>query len=619
MRKLILIILLFQSVSILLAQKSEDLFTPKEVRKAYEKKTRSLDGSPGVNYYQNQTDYKIVAEFIPTERRVNGSETITYTNNSPDTLKQITMKLYQDLFKKGVARDWDLGTDDLHDGVEIKRITVNGETIDLDTKIRHNSTLMYIFLDKVILPKSKNTIEIEWSLIISAKRNVRMGTYGETNFMLGYWYPKMAVYDDIDGWQFIPHTGSCEYYNEFGNFEVEMTVPSDYTIWSSGLLQNAQEIYTDEFLKKIEEASKSDEIVHVITKEDREKGEITQKADKHTWKFKIDNMPDFAMAISNKYLWDGTSLKVGDKRIIVNAVYKFDSKDFHEVAEISRYCVNYFSTVTPAIAYPYPQLTVFNGGGGMEFPGMVNDGDGRTRNGTLHVTSHEIGHSYFPFFVGTNEQKYAWVDEGLISFFPREIVGKLTDEENYGPFNDLVKGYNLMAGSFYEVPLMITSTNTGESYRYHAYTRSAIAFYQLRELIGNDKFNAALQEYVRLWNGKHPIPFDFFFTFNKVVGEDLAWFWKPWFYELGSPDLAIGEFKNGKLTIENKGKFPVPINLKITYSDNSVKEIKLKANVWKTGNPNYLIEIPKGKVKEFNLDSEITPDAYPGNNKKTFE
>jgi aminopeptidase N len=178
----------------------------------------------------------------------------------------------------------------------------------------------------------------------------------------------------------------------------------------------------------------------------------------------------------------------------------------------------------------------------MEYPVMVNDGDARDHNGTVYVTSHEIGHTYFPFYVGTNEQKYAWIDEGLITFFPREIVGKLTKDKNYNPFVDMVKNYNLTAGSFLEVPLMISSTNTSESYRYHAYVRSSTAFYMLRELIGKEKFNKALQEYARRWNGKHPIPQDLFATVNQVVGEDLAWFWKSWFFELG-----FGRFSNWRL------------------------------------------------------------------------
>lgn len=617
MKKLFLTLSLFCTALILFAQKTDDLFMPKEVRKAYEKKTRSLDGTPGENYFQNQTDYKIKAEFFPEERKIEGNEIISYKNNSSDTLKYLKIKLYQDLFKKGAARDWDLGEIDLHDGVNIKSIKIAGKTIDLEKNSWRRSTLMTIKPTNPILPNSETEIEIDWSLVLPAKVNVRMGTYNKTNFMVAYWYPKMAVYDDIEGWQRQPHTGSSEYYNEYGNFDVEITVPSDYTVWSSGILQNPKEIYTKKYLKRIKEASTSDEIAHIITKQDRKNGEITKKAEKHTWKFKIENMPDFAMAISNQYLWDATSQKVGNKRVFISAVYKHNSKDFHEVAEISKFCVNYFSNVTPAIDFPYPQITIFNGSGGMEFPGMVNDGDARTRNGTIHVTSHEIGHSYFPFFVGTNEQKYAWIDEGLISFFPREIVGELTNDSSYVTFKDIISSYNYMAGSLYEVPLMISSTNTRESYRYHAYSRSAIAFYQLRELIGKEKFNQGLQEYARRWNGKHPIPFDFFNTFNSVVGEDLVWFWKPWFFELGAPDLAVGELKNSTVEIINKGGFPVPIKLQLTYENGETKTISKKADIWKTKNRTQLELLPD-KLKKIKLDTDLVPDVYPENNEKLF-
>ncbi len=611
---MVFIISLFSAFS----QKTEDLFIPKEMQKAYRNKTRSPSGLVGENYFQNQTDYIIKAEFFPETRVLTAKETITYKNNSSDTLKIFFIKLYQDLFKKGAARDWDLGQEDIHEGVEIKFVKIGTEVLDLQKQTRRNSTIMSLKPTESLLPKSEIKIEIEWSLVISATRNVRMGTYGETNFMLAYWYPKMAVYDDISGWNTIPHTGSCEYYNEYGNFDVEMTLPEGYLAWSSGILQNAEELYTEKYLERINKAAKSDEIIHVITPEDRLANDILHKAGKNIWKFKIDNMPDFAMAFSNKYLWDATSVRVGERRVLVNAVYKENSTDFHEVAEISRFCVDYFSHVTPAIEFPYPQITIFNGSGGMEFPGMVNDGDARNHNGTLYVTSHEIGHSYFPFFVGTNEQKYAWVDEGLITFFPREIVDTLSKEADYNPFIEMIKNYNFIAGSFAEVPLMINSTNTRDSYRYHAYNRSSTAFYTLKEYLGHEKFFGALREYAKRWQGKHPVPFDLFFTFNQVAGEDLAWFWKAWFFELGSADLALGEFKNNKIVIENKGKFPVAIELKVVYSNGNEEIVRYKANVWKQNNSRFEIELKKGKIQKLVLGNELIPDSDEENNVREF-
>lgn len=601
-----------------IAQNSTEMFMPKQIKKAYENGTRSWDGKPGKNYFQNQTDYQIKADFFPDSRIINGSEIITYKNNSKDSLDKIYLKLYQDLFKKGSARDWDLGPVDIHDGVDIKSIKVNGKPVDLSKETRRNATIMRVSLSDKISPSSKNKIEIEWSLIIPGTIPVRMGTYNKTNFMIAYWYPKLAVYDDISGWNTIPHTGNCEYYNEYGDFDVEITVPSDYLVWSSGILQNAKSIFTSDYLMRLNQAAMFDKIIHVVSKEDWQKNNITKKVEKHTWKFRAENLPDFAFALSNKYLWDATSIDIDGKRISIHAVYNENSIDFNEVADLSRKSIEFFSHKTPGIKFPYPQLIAFNGSGGMEFPGMINDGDAADRNGTIYVTAHEIGHTYFPFYVGTNEQKYAWIDEGLITFLPRKIVAEYTADKDFQPYTEIIRSYNYYAGSDVEMPLMVNSTNTGQAYRYHAYSRSSVAFFTLHEYLGEDKFNKGLQLYSERWNGKHPTPYDLFFSFNEAANEDLSWFWKPWFFELGYADLAIGKIiknsDNQIIEIENKGGFPVQVNLNVIYKNGDKKTINKSAEIWKSGVKIINVELPAGELKSIHLDLENTPDASPENN-----
>ena len=612
----------FIALNIINAQSTKDLYMPKEIKKAYENGTRSYDGKPGKNYFQNRTDYKIKAEFNPKTRILTGEELIDFQNNSTENLSRLYVQLHQDMLKKGSIRDFDLGSVDIHDGVEIKSLKVNGKVIDVSSnKVRRNATIMMVALDDNILAGSKNIIEIKWSLIIPGTVPVRMGTYDSTNFMIAYWYPKISVYDDISGWNTIPYAGKLEFYSDYGDFDVEITVPAEYTVLSSGLLQNSKEIFTDKYLKLINKAAVSDKIIQVIAKGDRKKGNITQKATNHTWKFKAEFMPDFAFAISNKYLWDASSVKVGNKRVLVHAIYPENSKDFHEVAEFSRRSIDYLSTKTPAIPFPYPQFVAFNGsrsGGGMEFPGMMNNSDSQDRNGTINVTAHEIGHSYYPFYVGTNEQKYAWVDEGLISFFPRKVIAELTHDKNYKLFTEIPNRYNYMAGSSSEIPLIVSSENTGEAWYYQFYVRSAAAFYTLHELIGSDKFNVGLQEYTKRWKGKHPTPYDLFFTFNEVIGEDLAWFWKPWFFEMGYADLALGKVteksKTTEIVVEKRGLFPVQINLKVIYKDGTEKEFKKPASIWKDGLKAYSFEVPKGDFQEIVLDNTFTPDAFGKNN-----
>jgi len=621
MRRISIITLVFSltflAYSSAFAQKISELFMAKAYKRALKKQTRSVNGKPGAAYWQNQSDYKITASFDVENRTIYASEEITYWNNSPDTLKQLYFNLIQDLYKRGVARDWDLGQVDLHDGVKIKSIKIDGEPVSLYSKrLSHNSTKMRLNLLKYFSPKSQHKVQVCWEVILPGTRTVRMGTYNKTNFMVAYWYPKIAVYDDLWAWAREPHKGNCEYYNEFGNFEVELKAPKGFMLWGTGTLTNREEIYQESIISRLDAAAKSDEVTSIVKTSDIENGKVLAKGDSLIWKFKAENVPDFAFAMSKDYIWDATSIVSGKRRILINAVYKNSSSDFRQVAEIAHKSIDFYTNISPKIAFPFPQITIFNGRGGMEFPAMVNDGDSRNLNGTLYVTSHEIGHSYFPFNTGLNEQLFAWMDEGLITYLPRKFVAKYTDDTSYIAYEDIIKSYNKLAGSIMEVPLMIPSTNTGFSYRYQAYTRSSVAFYTLNEYLGTDTFNLALQEFTKRWARKHPMPYDFFNTFNEVAGEDLAWFWKPWFFELGYADLALKVANDQQFTIVNKGGFPVPVHLKIYLKNGKTETMDFPASIWKNGKKSLSVDFTDKNFK-FNkliLDTKLTPDAFPEDN-----
>ncbi|MCF6365304.1 MAG: M1 family metallopeptidase [Bacteroidales bacterium] len=622
MKNLTFIILISISINTF-AQKTSELYMPKEIKRAYENGTRSYTGEAGENYFVNKIDYSIKAEFNPKTRLLNGKETITYTNNSSDSLEYFYFNIYQDIYKKGNMRDWDIGTADLTDGVQITKIVYQGQEIDINSKnIRNNSSILRIKLPVKLAPGKKADIKINWNLLFPGTVTIRMGTYNKDNFFIAYWFPKVAVYDDIEGWNTHGHSGSQEFYNDFGNYDIEIKVPGDYQIWATGILQNTKDLYTDKYIKRIEKSKTTEGVIHIITENDRKKANILKKSKFHTWKFKSEQTPDFAFAVSRTYLWDATSTQSGNKRISVNAVYKPDSKDFHEVAEISKNSINFFTEEIPGVPYPYPQFTAFNGGGGMEFPGMINDGDARNRNGTLYVTAHEIGHSYFPFYTGLNEQKYAWMDEGLITFFPQFILKKYTNDNDFIFFKRNIKSYNRYAGTFNDVPLMIPSDNVGRyAYRFQAYARSSVAFFLLYKYLGKEKFTKGLKLFTERWNGKHPVPYDFFFTFNEVAEENLAWFWKPWFFEIGYADLKIKEILNTEnnetiIIIENKTGFPVPVDLTAEYKNGETKHIKYNMKVWTKGEKTYKVNVPKKGLKKLILNTETIPDAYPDDNIK---
>ena len=604
-------------------QNTDELYMPREFKQAYINETRSHTGAPGKNYFQNRTDYTIKAEFSPDTRLLEGNEIIAFKNNSPDTLHAIYINLYQNLFKKGEARDSYIDTRNIHDGVEIIRIKVNGTEIDPET-FTYYSTILIVPVPDKISPVSENKIEIEWKQLMPVTGLSRIGTYDESSSFIGYWYPRMNVYDDISGWNNFGWTGNAEFYSDYGNFDVEITVPSAYNVWSSGVLENAEELFQDKYLARINEASLSDEVIRIIGKEDRDENKITKEGDKHCWKFKAVSLPDFAFAVSDKYLWDATSIEIGGKRVLINAVYNPDSENFQTVADICRRSVDYFSNVAPGIPYPYPVLTAFNGErNGMEFPGIINDQEEKSQPGTMFITTHEVAHSYFPFYVGTNEQEYGWMDEGLTSIIGISAMADMLGTDEAVIFKQATVQYtSSSAGLGVDIPLMTGTRHLGDfTSGFTTYIRPITAFSLLFDYMGKEKFYQVIREFAEQWKGKHPIPYDMFHAFDKVAGEDLGWFWKPWFFELGYADIGIGkiEFMADKtiVNIENSGTFPIPVNLTAKYKDGSEKRVELKMDIWKTGKKTCQVEIPKGDILEIILDTS-TVETYYDNNRKTY-
>ncbi len=627
MKKIILLIITITGIVLsVFSQKTQYLYMSKEVKAAYLKETRAFDGNPGKNYFVNRTDYKIIAEFDPKTRVLTGNETIIYSNNSSDTLKNLVFNIYQDILKKGNARDWDLGTEDITDGVDIKEIIVENETIDMQNeKFYRNSSIMGFELKNFISPKKSVSIKIKWSFIVAEKTPVRMGTYEGDNFLIAYWYPKIAVYDDISGWNYHGYTGRYEFYNDNGNFDVEITIPREYNAWATGILVNPTEVFTKEYVKRLENAKNSNTTLKIINGEDRKNNDkITLKTEKLVWKFKSSETPDFAFGVSKTYYWDGINANAGGKNVFVNSVYKPESENYKEATQISKEIIEFYSNDFPAIAYPYPQVTVFNGGDGMEFPGMVNDGTPKETDDLIYLTAHEIGHSYFPFYTGLNEQKYAWMDEGLISFLPLLATDFISKNTNYEPFTKLLKYFNYQSGSNADMPLYVLSENTGNyAYRFHAYTKPAIMYYNLYNYIGKEKFAKALQIFTQRWNGKHPATLDFFIAFNDASNEDLAWYWKKWFYEFAYADLAIENVKieneKAKIQIKNIGGLPLCFKLKIYLKNGKTGEMIINASVWKSENNQIEVTADYSDIQKIEIDTSYSPDINKENNVYIFQ
>jgi hypothetical protein len=599
---------------------SQELYIPYNIVEAYESGSRQIDGRPGPDYFQNKSSYKIKAEFDPDSKKLTGKEWITYYNNSNEILTRIVFKLYQDYFKKGGIRDKSVNPDDLHDGTRITCLSVNDTVYDVSDpfKIIRSGTNMVIMLEDYMLPKTALKIMVEWEFNFPVKTTERFGTYNKSSFFVAYWYPQVAVFDDIDGWDIIEYTGTQEFYNDFNDFSCEITVPSDYLVWATGDWLNPDKILKETYLQLYNLAKSSDEIVHIITGKELTKPSINKR--KNVFEYNATNVTDFAFAVSKKYLWDARSVQCmnSDERVLINALYSKKAVEFQNVPDIAAKSICLLADDIIGIPFPFNNLTAFQGSEGMEFPMMINDEDYADYKGTVNVTAHEIGHTYFPFLVGTNEKKYAWMDEGLVTFLPKEIERVLTND-NF-PYHNNLAIFKAFSGDEQEVALMIPSNQLrGIAYQVHAYYRSSVAFFYLRDYLGKEDFQKALKEFIGRWAGKHPTPYDFFYTFNEVTGMDLNWFWSAWFFNEGWVDLSVENIEIQDETyfilIENPGGLPVPVDLNFVYTDGETESVSIKADCWKQDNKRFTYKkTSTKKIRQVYINEKYLPDKNSENN-----
>jgi len=598
------------------------LFIPLNIQTAYQNGTRTYDGAPGESYWQNRSEYKIQTQVYPAKRLVTGEEQVVYYNNSPDTLRRIILRLYPNFYLRGNARDWPIDPVSLHEGVDLYDFRIDAKKIDLEDPYgpaRQSGTILRIELDKPLDPESSIRVFCKWKFTLPQKSWLRMGAYSDSSLFIGYWYPQIAVYDDINGWDYSQYTGTQEFYNDMSDYDVEITAPGNFLVWGTGLLKNANNIIREPYLSRYQRAFQSDTVIEIVSVNDIGSDSITVSEDKNIWRFQAKNVPDFAFAVCRNHRWDALSIDVNNpewNRVLVQAVYPKNSTDFHQVAEVSKSIINYLSKEMPGVAYPYPSMTAFNrpGGGGMEFPMMINNGSHTDKARTVSLTGHEIIHSYFPFFMGINEHKYAWMDEGWAVALNYDPLRSIVPDAK--GFVSTILTYLTMAGKEYDLPMMIPSTMLkGSAYRNAAYNRSAVAYQLLRDYLGDTRFRDALKTFMTRWKYKHPIPYDFFFTVNMVAGEDLSWFWDPWFFQRGYPDLAIRSAVNDSITIEKSGLLPVPVRLTLIYEDGSEERFSEPMSIWKDGKK-YL-KFPMNSEKKLiqaSLDTEFTPDVKKSNN-----
>ena len=606
---------------------------------------RSAGGQPGPKYWQNRADYKLSVRLNDQTNEISGLTEITYTNNSPDNLPFIWMQLDQNLFKEdsrgnaiippGGSRSGSHGQK-FDAGYKIKSVKIvsleKGKVFEKETSYIINDTRMQIYLPKELASGGGQLkLKIDYSFISPDYGSDRMGVMHTGNgkiFSVAQWYPRMCVYDDVSGWNTIPYMGPSEFYLEYGDFDMSITVPASHIVVASGELSNPEEVYTSEQQKRWAMAAKSDETVMI-----RSAAEIglpdSRPAGKKelTWKFKLKNARDAAWASSASFIIDAARMNLpsGKKAMAISA-YPIESAGADGWSRSTEYtkASNEYNS-KKWLEFPYPAATnVASIAGGMEYPGIVFCGADAKSANLWGVTDHEFGHTWFPMIVGSNERLHAWMDEGFNTFI-NSLASEDFNKGEYRPKkNDMHALSKVLTHNTVE-PVMSSPDNMRErNIGLLAYYKPAFALSVLREeVLGAERFDRALKTYIERWAYKHPTPDDFFRTIENVAGENLNWFWRSWFVnnwklDQGVSDLKYvnGDFRQGALiTIENLEKMAMPVILEIKTKSGKIDRIKLPAEVWER-NIRFTFKYPsEEEILSITSDPDkVFPDSNPSNN-----
>jgi hypothetical protein len=603
---------------------ASSLYMPRAVREAYRKGTRSPDGRPGPAYWQNHGRYDIAITALPPNRTIRGSEQITYWNNSPDTLRNPVIKLLLNIHRPGAPRGGGAPPDYLTSGVHIDSLAVNGQATPFACNERC-FTSQRLRLATPLLPHDSVRLSLKWHYDIS-KESGREGMLDSTTFFLAYFYPRVAVYDDYNGWDTIAFTDVQEFYSDFNDYDVAITVPANYVVWGTGTLLNPADLLQPAHLQRYTQSFTSDQTITVASKAEMTAKKVTAQSPTNTWRFRAANIPDMTFNLSDHYVWDAASVVVDDathRRASVQAAYNDTAADFHHMVQFARHGLDWLSHNWPGVPYPYEKTTVVQGLAGMEYPMMVNDESYADTVFSRFVVEHEIAHTYFPFYMGINESRYAMMDEGWATTF-ENLIGSadLGKDKAAGFFEQFrVNGWSYSQSPLEDLPIITPADGLSpNAYGDNAYGKPALGYLALKDFLGDAAFGKGLHAFMDRWHGKHPIPWDLFNTFNDVTGQNLNWFWSSWFFSNSYIDLALAAVtRTGSgysATIDNVGGMPAPVDLDAHYADGSSEVIHETAAIWAANQRRATVAIATKKtLQSLALVGGIWVDADSTNNK----
>lgn len=608
---------------------SQELYMPRNVKAAYKAGLRSMDGKPTAKYFQNKSTHNIKISVAPPSRIITGSQDIIYKNNSPIPLDTLVLRFDMNAHAPEAMREAPAELGQITGDLVVDEYAENGNVLPWKPVIGVKGfTFNAVKLSKPLVPGGTITLSFKWHYELAAKSN-RDGAIDPTTFYLAYFYPRIAVLDNVHGFDQTFHLlGGHEFYNEFNDYNVEVTVPKNFIVWGTGNLTNIDEVLQPKHAERLKRSFTSDEVINVASLAEVKAGTVTAQTPTVTWKWRSENVPDVVYGLSDHYIWDAGSIVVDKKtgrRAATQAAYDEPSKNFAKMVTYIKSALDYASNDWPGVPYPYPKMTIVRGNADMEAPMMANDSSQADANTQHFIAAHEILHTYFPFYMGIHERKYGFMEEGWTTAFEYGFnLSRFGKESADIVFKSMrVKAWIAGAEDSSDIPIM-TPENVyfgyNQVYGDNKYGRAALGYLALKDLLGDTDFRKGLHGFMNDWNGKHPIPWDLFYSFNTHTGKDLNWFWNAWFFSNGYIDQAITDVKaeNGStiVTIKNIGGYPSPADLVVTFTDGSTEMIHQGPDVWRLNlkETKVRISVPK-TVKSLVLDGGIFMDANPADNK----
>jgi hypothetical protein len=594
--------------------------------RALTRATRTDSGPAGPRYWQQRTSYRLAARLDPRTAQLAGEGTVRYYNRSPDTLRRVAVQLLQNLFAPNTPKNENVP---ITGGMRLERVTVDGRELARggDGGYDVQGTIGWIPLSRPLAPGDSVELGFLWGFRVPPASAPRMGQDGEV-FFIAQWYPVFAVYDDVNGWQTDPYVGRGEFYYEYADYDVTLTLPPGWLVTATGELQNPREVLTDSALARLERTRTDTGVVHIVWRRDAERTR-TDADGLLEWRYVARGVRDFAWGTSNRWLWDATRAAVGDANrdgradtTMIHTLFRAGAASWELSARFAKHAIEFLSRdIWP---YPYPHMTaaettVY----GMEYPMLTAIQPVPDAQQLYSVIAHEIVHMWFPMQIGSDEKRYAWYDEGFASYYETRAA-----RDQFGPAagDPAVEGfanYLRAAGTNIEAPLMTYADKytTEASYIIASYEKPVAIFRALRGVIGDTAFTRAITSHGLSWRNRHPTPYDLWNSFENASQRQLDWFWRTWFYETWTMDLAIAGGRvvgdSLEIEIERRQPAPMPAILLVRREGGREERVVAPAEVWLSGATRHTVRVPATpRVLSVELDPDkMLPDVMRANDR----